>query len=721
MPLSSCGYYGRMSKVILGEYIFDTSVNLLFTGEKELEAEPKVLELLAYLYLHHDRYISLQELHEQVWAGRVVSDTAVRGTIKKLRNLLGDIDIAEPKYIKSLSKRGYKLICDVCTYEDKHISSITNLPVNEVDHAVWGVSGSYAAVLERPKIATRSLLKVLSLLSLGAFMLLWYLFEYRPQQQRAFYEDKVLSSQLISTLGGEKQGLALSPDGAYLAFIGRQNQSDPWQIYLMHRQTRNLHRVYIDIQQPSTIQFYDDRTLFVVDEVFGRSGVYRIELDQEFKVRQQERILNLPIITGFSAGDKPNEWLVSGFQAENKSGILYKWDVALNTLERLVAFSSPLDHIYNAVLSPDGRWLVKAQLLNGRAYNLTIQQENQKFYSKNTSGLIKKMLWLDMERLLVLDQQYLSVINMADNSERVLLDAKNSGLSDVVFDPVEQRLLGLYQTVTVERVFRELDLKQDTPFERVINAPAGSRLLNYTEHGNQFLAVVKDQDGYNLLLLDQFSGNQQMLYRSEEALEPLDYHFERGILLLKVGEKLLLVTPSTGYVQIVTNSQTLLEHHASFSIDGQRVYFGQQVGGVWELHQFDRISQQRSLMARGYLSARETDDSFIAVTANGELKQLDQNFAVVRSLDHILNTQLISRWYVKDQRVIWSDFDFITTTINQFDLESGSFQQFSFPYEMLLPRFSLNHDASRMLVYGLGESNTEIRVSEQLSLPAHNQ
>lgn len=355
--------------------------------------------------------------------------------------------------------------------------------------------------------------------------------------------------------------------------------------------------------------------------------------------------------------------------------------------------------------------MVKAQLLNGRDYHLAVWRENQLVFSRETSGLIQRMLWLDEATLLVLDQQHLSVINLIDNSEQVLLDAKESGLNDVIFDPLEQRLLGLYQSIAAERVFRELDSLQDRnrPFERVINTPAGSRMLHYTEHDAQFFVIVKNESSYNLIQFDQHSGNQQVLFSSELRPELLDYHFAQGALLLKAGWQLLVVVPTDGSVQVVSTSQILLEHHATFSMDGKRVYFGQQVGGVWELHQFDRVSQRQSLLARGYLSIREINEGFIAATATGELQQLDSDFNMIRSLDHSINTQLISRWHVKNQQVIWSDFDFITTSINQLDLASGELGQFSLPYETMLPRFALNHDGSRMLVYGLGEVNTELR------------
>lgn len=709
-----------MSKVILGEFIFDTSNNLLFFGEKELEAEPKVLELLAYLQEHRDRYISLQELHEQVWCGRVVSDTAVRGTIKKLRNLLDDVDITEPKYIKSISKRGYKLICDVSAYPDLLILDSTVPPSVDINPTIWDVSGGHTSVCEQPKMAFtlpfNTISVVLSLflcVIIIGFILLWQQGKPEPSSDENWRD----SAELISTIVGEKRGLALSPDGKYLGFIGRQNSTGAWGIYLMHRQTGNLQRVHVNIQQPSAIQFYDDKTLFIVDEVFGHSGIHRIILDDAFKVQQQERMQDFFLITSIQRSSEINEWLVSAVKSAQGTVKLYKWDVKSNTLELLDALSSPLDHLYDAAFSPDGRWVVKAQLINASDYHLTIQRENKPTFSKKTIGLIKKMLWLDEVSLLVLDQQHLSVINLLDNSEKILLDAKESGLSDIVFDQTQQRLLGLYQPIAAKRIFRELDLKKNSSFERIINTPEDSRVIHYTEHDAKFFSVIKNKNNYKLIQFDQRSGKEKLLFSSELYSELLDYHFTQGVLLLKVGEQLLLVTPTTGNVQIVTNSQALLDHHASFSTDGQRVYFGQYIGGVWELHQFDRVSQRVSLLVRGYSSVREARDGFIVATSSGELLQLDHELVVVRSLGYNINTEKISRWYVRKQQIVWSDFDFITTTINQLDLDSGKLQQYSSPYAKLFPRFVLNQDASRMLVYGLDEINSELRASKLPPLP----
>lgn len=92
-----------------GTLFFCLKQKQFFQGNEDVRVEPKVCELLHYLYLHQGRYVSLSELHEELWRGRIVSDTAVRRTVSKLRTLLGE-DGSQQGYIRSLSKRGYKLV-----------------------------------------------------------------------------------------------------------------------------------------------------------------------------------------------------------------------------------------------------------------------------------------------------------------------------------------------------------------------------------------------------------------------------------------------------------------------------------------------------------------------------------------------------------------------------------------------------------------------------------
>ena len=100
---------------IIGEYIFDSMQQALIKEDNLYTLEPKSIQVLSYLVEQQPRIVSLEELHNNVWENQIVTDTAVRRVISKLRVALNDNDTKNPKYIKSVMKRGYQLIAEVKT------------------------------------------------------------------------------------------------------------------------------------------------------------------------------------------------------------------------------------------------------------------------------------------------------------------------------------------------------------------------------------------------------------------------------------------------------------------------------------------------------------------------------------------------------------------------------------------------------------------------------
>lgn len=96
--------------IVIGEFFLDKDNNVLYDSQhQEINIESQTMQVLIYLLTHNDRYVPLTELHEKLWNGRVVSDSAVRQTISKLRKLLKD-NSDEPTIIRSVIKKGYRFI-----------------------------------------------------------------------------------------------------------------------------------------------------------------------------------------------------------------------------------------------------------------------------------------------------------------------------------------------------------------------------------------------------------------------------------------------------------------------------------------------------------------------------------------------------------------------------------------------------------------------------------
>lgn len=69
-------------------FVFCDQQQLLISDDKKQQLEPILVELLAYFCRHPATIISRDQLIEQVWLGRTVSDSAVNRAITKLRKCL---------------------------------------------------------------------------------------------------------------------------------------------------------------------------------------------------------------------------------------------------------------------------------------------------------------------------------------------------------------------------------------------------------------------------------------------------------------------------------------------------------------------------------------------------------------------------------------------------------------------------------------------------------
>lgn len=95
-----------------GPYELDTRVYELRERGQRRPVEPQVFDVLAYLIAHRDRVIAKEELLDQLWPDRVVSETTLTSRLKAARKAVGDTGKAQ-LVIRTQHGRGYRFIADV--------------------------------------------------------------------------------------------------------------------------------------------------------------------------------------------------------------------------------------------------------------------------------------------------------------------------------------------------------------------------------------------------------------------------------------------------------------------------------------------------------------------------------------------------------------------------------------------------------------------------------
>src|SRR6266404_2029075 len=110
----------------------DTVNQCLWRGdgaaEKRILLAPRAFDLLRYLVEHPGRLVAHDELLEALWPKTYVQPEVLKSHIASIRAVLGD-DARKPRFIETLSRRGYRFIAPVtATPAGPPPSRTTNLP-----------------------------------------------------------------------------------------------------------------------------------------------------------------------------------------------------------------------------------------------------------------------------------------------------------------------------------------------------------------------------------------------------------------------------------------------------------------------------------------------------------------------------------------------------------------------------------------------------------------
>ncbi|MEM6826478.1 MAG: winged helix-turn-helix domain-containing protein [Pseudomonadota bacterium] len=111
-----------------------------------LAAEPQVIALLILLVQNRDRLLTKDEIVDQVWDGRIVSDSALSSRIKSARQLIGD-DGKQQRFIKTVHGRGFRFVAAV----EEIDTPAQNAPISAAPRS--GVGGDAPTAPRRPSIA----------------------------------------------------------------------------------------------------------------------------------------------------------------------------------------------------------------------------------------------------------------------------------------------------------------------------------------------------------------------------------------------------------------------------------------------------------------------------------------------------------------------------------------------------------------------------------------
>ena len=107
----------------IGDFDVEPSLNRLYKGQEMLTVEPRVMDLLMLLAESPGQVFGRDEILQRVWPETTVQDDALRRVVTLLRRVLDD-DPKAPRYVETITRRGYRLVAPVSRPERRANDSL---------------------------------------------------------------------------------------------------------------------------------------------------------------------------------------------------------------------------------------------------------------------------------------------------------------------------------------------------------------------------------------------------------------------------------------------------------------------------------------------------------------------------------------------------------------------------------------------------------------------
>jgi predicted ATPase/DNA-binding winged helix-turn-helix (wHTH) protein len=143
------GEVAQSTQFRFAPFRLDPSRASLWRDAEEVALPPKVFDLLCYLVRHAGEVVTKDQLLDEVWQRRFVSESSLKSCMNELRKALAD-DVKAPRYIATVARRGYRFIAPVSQIEPTHEAPILgeHVPLPEGLSRCWVKRASLLARLQ---------------------------------------------------------------------------------------------------------------------------------------------------------------------------------------------------------------------------------------------------------------------------------------------------------------------------------------------------------------------------------------------------------------------------------------------------------------------------------------------------------------------------------------------------------------------------------------------
>ena len=232
---------------IIGDYSIHPSRNLVIHGDEEILITPKMLAVLIELVNHQDKTLSKEQLILAVWGTIHTSDMVLSRAISDLRKVFAD-SARQQHTIETVTKKGYRLKKNVEWLQAENVTLNDNISVEKtpVETLVFDTDmlqssptfdGKIAGVSAKAPDEQTTAVKtnkpfVLSIFLVVLMTLLGWGLASNSQLLSKATSDIDYDKSYLTLDDNTELNIRFSPNGEYLAYVRRSNDSNGSKIIL---------------------------------------------------------------------------------------------------------------------------------------------------------------------------------------------------------------------------------------------------------------------------------------------------------------------------------------------------------------------------------------------------------------------------------------------------------------------------------------------------------
>lgn len=562
---------------------FDAAGKIAVTAELDNLSQ----KVANYFIANAGKLITKDELLQDVWGIRDVSDGRVTRVIRVLRVALGD-DTREPIYIETIPKRGYRFIA----------------PVTEIVQAEQVEQSESAAqeVLKQTRRRYWPTAAVLTaFLSLFIAASVWWLW---PQaEDEAEQSIPLLRYKPVTALDGLEFYHNASEDGRYLVYS--YASPDKENITVLMLEDLHEHK-RAQITEPTYSSFgaafSPDGKQLAYHRAYpdGRCSIRLAQFDQaKFEITSDAELAACGenSVSARLTWSPDANYVVYPSMSENRQMALMMKPVTGGDAEQLTKPppSSFGDYAARFSFKGDKLAFLRGAANSAQLWLLNMESREITLLSNINGSMPGNIGWSSDDNFIVYSSTP-TVLTKFDINKGV-----SSTLAYTDEGAQELQVLKSGEIFATVGSFAHINIKaiannvkyQSTTSQVVFSSNRNETHAEAHPVKNDVVAVVSRRSGLPQVWLFNFDGSQKQLtfFEQNQRIRSLVYSPDGSKLVLQLDNQIGLLSEAGELSMIPVQSNTVTSS-PSWSRSGEYIYFAESVNGRWQIARFDVLENQ---------------------------------------------------------------------------------------------------------------------------------